>query len=165
MSMPELSRVSLTVNGEVFDREIDPRIHLGDFLRKELGLTGTHLGCEHGVCGACTVLVDGASARSCLMLAVQADGKSIETIEGVAGKGGELRPIQTALSRHHGLQCGFCTPGVVMTMIELGRDTAARPLSEADIRHAMSGNLCRCTGYQGIVDAALELFGARETTN
>jgi aerobic-type carbon monoxide dehydrogenase small subunit (CoxS/CutS family) len=152
-------KVAITINGRPFEGTVDSRIHLADFLRKELRLTGTHLGCEHGVCGACTVLVDGASVRSCLMLAVQADGRRIETIEGVASADGALHPIQSALSRHHGLQCGYCTPGVVMTMIELGRDAAGRALNEAEIRHAMSGNLCRCTGYQGIVDAALELFG------
>ena len=157
--MAESARLRATVNGEIVERDIDPRLHLGDFLRKELRLTGTHLGCEHGVCGACTVLVDGASVRSCLMLAVQADGKSIETIEGVASKGGALDPIQQALSRHHGLQCGFCTPGVVMTLIELRRESGGRRLDEAGIRRALSGNLCRCTGYQGMVAAALELFG------
>jgi aerobic-type carbon monoxide dehydrogenase small subunit (CoxS/CutS family) len=160
--MSDAIKISLTVNGVKYEREVDARIHLGDFLRKELQLTGTHLGCEHGVCGACTVLVDGVTARSCLMLAVQSDGKSIETIEGVATKDGALHPIQAALSRHHGLQCGFCTPGVVMTMIELGREHEGRALGEAEIRHAMSGNLCRCTGYQGMVYAALELFGAPE---
>jgi carbon-monoxide dehydrogenase small subunit len=152
--------IAVTVNGKLHERRVDSRIHLADFLRKELRLTGTHLGCEHGVCGACTVLVDGASVRSCLMLAVQADGRHVQTIEGVAAKGAPLHPIQDALSRHHGLQCGYCTPGVVMTMLELDSDRAGRALGEDEIRAALSGNLCRCTGYQGIVDAALELFGA-----
>ncbi|MBX9738509.1 MAG: (2Fe-2S)-binding protein [Beijerinckiaceae bacterium] len=151
--------ITLTVNGAEVRARVDARSNLADFLRHHLRLTGTHVGCEHGVCGACTVLVDGASARSCLMLAVQADGRRIETIEGVA-RDGELHPIQAALSRHHGLQCGYCTPGVVMTLIELERDRQGRVLGEDEIRAALSGNLCRCTGYQGMVDAALELWGA-----
>jgi carbon-monoxide dehydrogenase small subunit len=150
----------LTVNGVRHERVVDSRVNLADFLRHEIGLTGTHVGCEHGVCGACTVLIDGASARACLMLAVQANGKSVETIEGVAAADGTLHPVQAALTKHHGLQCGYCTPGVVMTLIELGRDSAGAALGEDDIRRALSGNLCRCTGYQGIVDAALELYGA-----
>ena len=154
-------RITVTVNGRVFETTIDSRIHLADFLRQELRLTGTHIGCEHGVCGACTVLVDGASVRSCLMLAVQADGRHVETIESVSGPDGALHPIQDALARHHGLQCGYCTPGVIMTLLELGRENAGGGLSEAEIREALSGNLCRCTGYQGIVDAALELLGER----
>jgi carbon-monoxide dehydrogenase small subunit len=157
--------ISITVNGKLHERSVDSRVHLADFLRKELRLTGTHLGCEHGVCGACTVLVDGASVRSCLMLAVQADGLHVQTIEGVAAKDAALHPIQDALSRHHGLQCGYCTPGVVMTLLELDRDRAGRALGEDEIRAALSGNLCRCTGYQGIVDAALELFGAEAASS
>lgn len=152
-------QIKLTVNGRAVEAIIDSRMNLADFLRRELKLTGTHMGCEHGVCGACTVLVDGASARSCLMLAVQANGRSVTTIEGVAD-GDKLHPIQEALSRHHGLQCGFCTPGVVMTMMEMQQDAQGRALSEDEIRAALSGNLCRCTGYQGIVDAALEIFGS-----
>lgn len=152
-------RISLTVNGKPVERTVEARVNLADFLRHDLGLTGTHVGCEHGVCGACTVLVNGVSARACLMLAVQADGKSIQTIEGVAQQDGTLDPIQAALSRHHGLQCGFCTPGVVMTMVEMRQERSARTLTEGDVRRALSGNLCRCTGYQGMVDAALELFG------
>jgi aerobic-type carbon monoxide dehydrogenase small subunit (CoxS/CutS family) len=152
--------VSITVYGQLHERRVDSRVHLADLLRKDLLLTGTHLGCEHGVCGACTVLVDGASVRSCLMLAVQADGRHVQTIEGVATKDEPLHPIQDALTRHHGLQCGYCTPGVVMTLLELDGDRAGRTLGEDEIRAALSGNLCRCTGYQGIVDAALELFGA-----
>jgi aerobic-type carbon monoxide dehydrogenase small subunit (CoxS/CutS family) len=154
-------RISLTVNGSKHERDVESRTHLADFLRHELSLTGTHIGCEHGVCGACTVLVDGLSARACLMLAVQADGRSIETIEGVAGRDGALHPIQAALSKHHGLQCGYCTPGVVMTLIELQREIGRKQLDETEIRRALSGNLCRCTGYQGIVDAALALFGSK----
>jgi aerobic-type carbon monoxide dehydrogenase small subunit (CoxS/CutS family) len=154
-------RVTLVVNGNPVDRMVDSRVHLADFLRRDLKLTGTHLGCEHGVCGACTILVDGASVRACLMLAVQADGRRIDTIESVAGEDGALHPIQEALTRRHGLQCGYCTPGVVMTLLELDRDRDGRSLSEPEIRAALSGNLCRCTGYQGIVDAALDLFGPK----
>jgi len=154
-------RVRLTVNRAEYERDVEPRIHLADFLRHELGLTGTHIGCEHGACGACTVLVDGASARACLMLVVQADGRSVETIEGVASADGKLHPIQAALAAHHGLQCGYCTPGVVMTLLELQRENEGTTLTEAEIRRALSGNLCRCTGYQGIVDAALAVLGGK----
>ncbi len=151
--------IKLTVNGKTIEATVEPRVHLADFLRKQLALTGTHLGCEHGVCGACTVLVNGATARACLMLAVQADGCAVETIESVASADGTLHPIQAALSRHHGLQCGYCTPGVVMTLLELQRESAGSALPEDKIRTALSGNLCRCTGYQGMVDAALEILG------
>jgi aerobic-type carbon monoxide dehydrogenase small subunit (CoxS/CutS family) len=150
--------IKLSVNGKSVEATVDSRVHLADFLRKDLALTGTHLGCEHGVCGACTVLVNGATARACLMLAVQADGCSVETIESVASSDGTLHPIQAALSRHHGLQCGYCTPGVVMTLLELQREAAGRAVGEDEIRAALSGNLCRCTGYQGMVDAALEIL-------
>jgi aerobic-type carbon monoxide dehydrogenase small subunit (CoxS/CutS family) len=150
--------IKLSVNGKSVEATVDSRVHLADFLRKELALTGTHIGCEHGVCGACTVLVNGATARACLMLAVQADGCSVETIESVAASDGTLHPIQAALSRHHGLQCGYCTPGVVMTLLELQREAAGRVVGEEEIRAALSGNLCRCTGYQGMVDAALEIL-------
>jgi len=150
--------IKLSVNGRMVEATVDSRVHLADFLRKDLALTGTHIGCEHGVCGACTVLVNGATARACLMLAVQADGCSVETIESVAASDGTLHPIQAALSRHHGLQCGYCTPGVVMTLLELQREAAGRVVGEEEIRAALSGNLCRCTGYQGMVDAALEIL-------
>jgi aerobic-type carbon monoxide dehydrogenase small subunit (CoxS/CutS family) len=150
--------IKFSVNGKSVETTVDSRMHLADFLRKELTLTGTHIGCEHGVCGACTVLVNGATARACLMLAVQADGCSVETIESVAASDGTLHPIQAALSRHHGLQCGYCTPGVVMTLLELQREAAGRVVGEDEIRAALSGNLCRCTGYQGMVDAALEVL-------
>jgi aerobic-type carbon monoxide dehydrogenase small subunit (CoxS/CutS family) len=154
--------ITITVNGKTHNRRaVDSRLHLADFLRQELSLTGTHIGCEHGVCGACTVLVDGASTRACLMLAVQADGRQVETIESVAAPDGTLHPIQAALSRRHGLQCGYCTPGVVMTLLELQRD--AGPISEAEIRRALSGNLCRCTGYQGMVEAALDVLPGAHT--
>lgn len=151
--------ISLTVNGTTIRQEVEDRTHLADFLRHTLGLTGTHVGCEHGVCGACTVLVNGRTARACLMLAVQADGSQVETVEGLAPRG-ELGPLQEALARHHGLQCGFCTPGVLMTLTEFLREAGDEPYTEDDIRRMLSGNLCRCTGYQGIVDAAVEALAA-----
>lgn len=147
-------RIAVTVNGTRHEREVSVRTTLGDFLRHDLHLTGTHLGCEHGVCGACTVLCDGRAIRACLMFAVQADGAEIVTIEGLSdGKGG-LHPLQDALVKHHGLQCGFCTPGMLTTLVEF-LDMNPSPSAE-DVRVAISGNLCRCTGYQGIVNAALE---------
>jgi aerobic-type carbon monoxide dehydrogenase small subunit (CoxS/CutS family) len=151
--------IALDINGRLVETTVDARINLADFLRHGLRLTGTHVGCEHGVCGACTVLVDGASVRSCLMLAVQANGRRVETVESLA-TGPELHPLQQALSRHHGLQCGYCTPGVLMTLIELSREVGGRQVSEAEVRTALSGNLCRCTGYQGMVRAALEVLNA-----
>jgi len=157
MSWGESRTITLKVNGVSYTREVEVRFHLADVLRHELGLTGTHVGCEHGVCGACTVLVNGRSARSCLMLAVQADGAEITTIEGIADIDGPyeggLHPLQEAFREFHGLQCGFCTPGMLTTLIELLRDNPDP--SEEEVRIAISGNLCRCTGYQGIVDAAL----------
>ena len=153
MKPPELRRVRVTVNGTLHERTIEPRLTLADFLRDELQLTGTHLGCEHGVCGACTVLVEGTTARSCLMLAVQANGKEVRTVEGLA-PAGELNPLQTAFWDKHGLQCGYCTPGVLMTLTELLAANAAP--TEAQVREVLSGHLCRCTGYQNIVAAALE---------
>jgi carbon-monoxide dehydrogenase small subunit len=152
--MTDTRRITLTVNGVRHEAEVESRITLADCLRHYLGLTGTHLGCEHGVCGACTVLVDGRSARSCLMLAVQADGAEISTVEGLAGPDGELNPLQQAFHDNHGLQCGFCTPGILMTLVEF-LESYPDP-SEAEVREALSGNLCRCTGYQGIVAAALD---------
>jgi carbon-monoxide dehydrogenase small subunit len=150
--MAERMQVSLTVNGKTIARDVPVRLTLADFLRHDLHLTGTHLGCEHGVCGACTVLVDGRTARACLMLAVQADGASVQTVEVIA-EDGALSPLQQAFVDHHGLQCGFCTPGVLATLSEL---LASNPdPDEGEIRAALSGNICRCTGYQGIVDAAL----------
>jgi len=145
--------VRVAVNGSRHERSVEPRLTLADFLRDELGLTGTHLGCEHGVCGACTVLVDGHSARACLMLAVQANGKEVRTVEGLAPSG-ELNVLQAAFWDKHGLQCGFCTPGVLMSLTELLAGNQSP--SEAEIRQALSGHLCRCTGYQNIVAAALE---------
>jgi carbon-monoxide dehydrogenase small subunit len=152
--MPALERIRVTVNGQTFDCEIEPRVHLGEFLRQVLGLTGTHIGCEHGVCGACTVIVDGVPVRSCLMFAGQANGASITTVEGLAKVDGTLHPLQEAFWNRHGLQCGFCTPGMMMTLVAfLGENPDA---AEDDIRDAISGNICRCTGYETIVDAALE---------
>jgi aerobic-type carbon monoxide dehydrogenase small subunit (CoxS/CutS family) len=150
--------VTFTLNGERREARVDPRIHLGDFLRHSLGLTGTHLGCEHGVCGACTLIVDGAPVRSCLMLAVQIDGTVVETVESL-GKPGALSPLQQAFATNHGLQCGFCTPGMLMTLEAYLRTTPAP--TEQDVRIAISGNICRCTGYDGIVQAALDTASAK----
>ena len=152
-------RITLTVNGRRCEAEVEDRMHLGDFLRRELRLTGTHLGCEHGACGACTVLVDGAAVRSCLMLAVQARGTDVTTVEGLAADG-KLSPLQQAFREHHALQCGFCTPGVLMSLTAWLRDNPAP--SERDVREALSGNICRCTGYQPIVAAALAAAGRKE---
>jgi len=152
--MTDKRTITLTVNGTRYEREVEVRFTLADFIRHELGLTGTHLGCEHGVCGACTILLDGLSARSCLMLAVQADGHEILTVEGIAPSADKLHPLQEAFRDNHGLQCGFCTPGILTTLIEFLRDNP-NP-TEREVRIAISGNLCRCTGYQGIVNAALD---------
>jgi aerobic carbon-monoxide dehydrogenase small subunit len=145
-------KISVTVNGTQYERDVEPRLLLSDFIRQELGLTGTHVGCEHGVCGACTILFDSEPARSCIMLAVQADGHDLRTIEGLATSSGELNPLQTAFRSAHGLQCGFCTPGFLMTLTAFLRDNP-NP-SEPEIRDALSANLCRCTGYHHIVEAA-----------
>lgn len=148
--------IVVTVNGERFERDVEPRLLLSDFLRHELRLTGTHVGCEHGVCGACTILVDDEAVRSCILLAVQADGCEITTVEGLAGGAAapgnlELHPIQAAFHEAHGLQCGFCTPGLLATLVPF---LAENPdPDETEIREAISGNLCRCTGYQNIVTA------------
>ena len=160
LGMVEMGAIAVTVNGVLRAAEVETRVHLADFLRHGLGLTGTHLGCEHGVCGACTVLVDGVSERSCLMLAVQCQGRRVETVEGLAAADGTLHALQAALGAHHGLQCGYCTPGVLMTLVELQRELGGRPATEAEIRDRLSGHLCRCTGYQGMVDAALQVLGA-----
>jgi carbon-monoxide dehydrogenase small subunit len=150
-------RIQVTVNGQTSSALVEARLTLSDFLRGEAGYTGVHVGCEHGVCGACTVIVDGKAVRSCLMLAVQADGSSITTVEGLASPDGTLHPVQQALRDEHGLQCGFCTPGVVMTLAALtGGDD--RPSADTLIG-ALSGHLCRCTGYQGIKRAARRLAG------
>jgi len=146
--------ITVSVNGAKHTKEVPVRITLADFIRYELGLTGTHLGCEHGVCGACTILLDGRSARSCLMLAVQADGHEVLTVEGIAPSSDKLHPLQEAFRDNHGLQCGFCTPGMLTTLLEFLRDNPDP--TEQEVRVAISGNLCRCTGYQGIVLAALD---------
>jgi 2-furoyl-CoA dehydrogenase 2Fe-2S iron sulfur subunit len=146
-------RIAVTINDRVYEGDVEPRTLLSDFIRHQARLTGTHVGCEHGVCGACTVQLDGEPVRSCLMLAVQANGRSFRTVEGLAGTAGELSALQRAFTEHHALQCGFCTSGFLMTADALLRE---RPdAGEAEIREAMAGNLCRCTGYEGIVAAVL----------
>jgi carbon-monoxide dehydrogenase small subunit len=143
--------VSMKVNGHVRTAAVEPRLTLADFLRERCHLTGTHIGCEHGVCGACTVMVDGVAMRSCLAFAVQVDGAEVTTVEGLAEPGGELTPVQAAFRECHGLQCGFCTPGFVMSVTAFLADNPAP--TDDEIRDALSGNLCRCTGYQGIIAA------------
>ena len=145
--------ITLTVNGARYTRRVESRTLLSDFLRHDLALAGTHVGCEHGVCGACTILLDGEPVRSCLMLAVQAKNREISTIEGLASKAGEYHPLQQAMHDHHGLQCGYCTPGILMTMSAFLVENSSP--SEDEVREALSGNLCRCTGYQNIVDAVM----------
>ncbi|MGA8614179.1 MAG: (2Fe-2S)-binding protein [Xanthobacteraceae bacterium] len=146
-------QITVTVNGTRYRRSVESRLLLSDFLRHDLLLAGTHVGCEHGVCGACTVIFDGAPVRSCLMLAVQADGRAIMTVEGLASDRKHLHPLQESMRDCHGLQCGYCTPGILMTM-KVFLDECPQP-SEAQVREALSGNLCRCTGYQHIVDAVM----------
>ena len=144
--------ITVSVNGEAHRRAVEPRLLLSDFIRQHLGLTGTHVGCEHGVCGACTVLLDGEAVRSCLVFAVQADGHAVTTVEGLAhGEGELLHPLQEAFRDAHALQCGFCTPGFLMTLVPFLRDHPSP--GEHEIREALSGNLCRCTGYENIVRA------------
>ena len=150
--------VRLTVNGTERQARVMPRLLLADLLREEFGLTGTHLGCEHGACGACTVLVDGEPVRSCLLFAVQADGCRVDTVEGLAGADGALHPLQEAFRARHALQCGFCTPGMLMTLTAYLREHSSP--TESDIRETLSGNLCRCTGYQNIVQAGLDAAAA-----
>lgn len=150
--MDATRRIRLTVNGTVYERTVAVRMTLADFLREELNLTGTHLGCEHGVCGACTILYNGAAARSCLLLAVQADGAAVMTVEGLAS-GEHLHPLQQAFQDHHALQCGFCTPGFLMTAYAFLQETP-HPSAD-DVREAIAGNLCRCTGYAPIVQAIM----------
>src|SRR6202451_789803 len=151
---PDLHDVAVCVNGTSHRRTVEARMLLSDFLRHELRLAGTHVGCEHGVCGACTVLLDRAPVRSCLMFAVQANGCELLTIEGLATASGDLDPLQQAMHEHHGLQCGYCTPGILMTMTAFLKENPSP--SEDEVREALSGNLCRCTGYAGIVKAALD---------
>ena len=152
--MPDTRKISVTINGRTYEQEVETRLLLADFLRNTLDLTGTHVGCEHGVCGACTVLVDGLSVRSCLMFAVQANGKSLTTIEGLAAADGTLSPLQESFRQHHGLQCGFCTPGMLITLTEHLRENPDP--TEAELRDLLTGNLCRCTGYQAIIESGLD---------
>jgi len=161
--MPRLSasgrhRITFALNGTTVSGDAEPRMLLSDFLRQVLGAIGTHVGCEHGVCGACTVQIDGAPARSCLTLAVQADGCEVRTVESLAGPDRELNPLQESFRAHHGLQCGYCTPGILMSLDILMREKPAA--SEAEIRDCLSGHLCRCTGYASIMKAAVAAFEA-----
>jgi carbon-monoxide dehydrogenase small subunit len=149
--MTQSVSITVAINEKEYTREVEPRLLLSDFLRHEIGLTGTHVGCEHGVCGACTIMFDGESMRSCLIFAVQTDGHKITTVEGLAKDKDDLHPLQQSFWEAHGLQCGYCTPGILMTMIPFLKENP-NP-TEDEIRHALSGNLCRCTGYQHIVDA------------
>jgi carbon-monoxide dehydrogenase small subunit len=165
----EKRRIRVSVNGTLHTGEVETRWLLSDFLRHTLHLTGTHVGCEHGVCGACTVIFNGAPIRSCLMLAVQADGGELLTVEGLAAPDGTLHPLQQAFRQYHGLQCGFCTPGFLLASYALLQDNPDPELSDEEIRKALSGNLCRCTGYQGIVAAVRHVLAqttssAREET-
>lgn len=156
--MTDTHAIRVTVNGRAYERSVPARLLLSDFLRDTLGLTGTHVGCEHGICGACTILLDGVSARACLLLAVQVDGATVETVEGL-GAAGRLSPLQQAFREHHALQCGFCTPGMLMTCEDLLRNHTME--SDEDIRTGLSGNLCRCTGYDHIVRAVRAAADAR----
>ena len=158
LSADQKHRVSFTLNGQAAEGLAEPRMLLVDFLRQEIGLTGTHVGCEHGVCGACTVQIDGRATRSCLIYAAQADGRVVETVEALAGRG-ELNDLQLAFRRHHALQCGFCTPGILMSLSQLIDEEPEA--DEARVREVLSGHLCRCTGYHGIVAAALDVLAAR----
>ena len=164
---PDEHKVQVTVNGRTWNEAVESRVTLADFLREQCGLTGTHLGCEHGVCGACTVLVDGEAVRGCLMFAVQADGCEVTTVEGIASPDGTLSPVQEALRDCHGLQCGFCTPGFVTTITALLADNPDP--SDEEIRVGLSGNVCRCTGYQGIIaavrSAAVTLRSSADTVS
>ncbi len=148
------ARVTLTVNGRRTSGEAESRMLLTDFLRHEIGLTGTHVGCEHGVCGCCTVLIDGVAARSCLTLAHAADGCSVETVESLAGPGTKLNPLQEAMRDHHALQCGFCTPGILMSFTDFLRRNPAPTVEE--VKEVLGGHICRCTGYQGLIDAVMD---------
>ena len=155
--MADLIPIAVTINGVSYTRAVEPRLLLSDFLRHKLGLTGTHVGCEHGSCGACTVLLDGEAVRSCILFTVQTNGRSVTTVEGL-GTDGNLHPLQEAFREKHALQCGYCTPGFLMTLVPFLQENP-QP-SEAQIRDTLSGNICRCTGYQNIVDAVLLAAGA-----
>ncbi len=155
------TRISLTLNGRKMSAETEPRTLLSDFLRHSLGATGTHVGCEHGVCGCCTVQIDGAAVRSCLTLAMQAEGREVTTVESLAGPGGKLNKLQQAFQNHHALQCGFCTPGILMSFTDfLARNP--KP-TEEELREVLSGHICRCTGYAGIMAALKEAAGLTDT--
>jgi aerobic-type carbon monoxide dehydrogenase small subunit (CoxS/CutS family) len=163
--MPAVAKpvsISIKVNGRMYRHGVEPRLLLSDFLRIELGLTGTHVGCEHGVCGACTILVNGESARSCLLLAAQLDGTEVTTVEGL-GTSATMHPVQKAFHEHHALQCGFCTPGMLMTAIDLLKKSPHA--SDEEIREGLSGNLCRCTGYENIVRAVRAVADALKNEN
>lgn len=165
-SADPMTDVKITVNGELVERRVSVRMLLSDFLRHELGLTGTHVGCEHGVCGACTVMIDGRAGRSCLTLAAQADGHDVRTIESLAGPDGALHPVQEAFQECHALQCGYCTPGMIMNVVSHLDGDGELDLSDEGIRDMLSGNLCRCTGYLNIIEAvrrAAELSGRAGT--
>ncbi len=154
------TRIRITLNGRAVSAEAEPRMLLSDFLRQSLGATGTHVGCEHGVCGCCTVMIDGTAVRSCLTLAIQAEGKEVRTVESLAGPDGVLNKLQQAFQNHHALQCGFCTPGILMSFTDyLAR--APKP-TEAELREVLSGHICRCTGYAGIVAALMEAAGVEK---
>jgi aerobic-type carbon monoxide dehydrogenase small subunit (CoxS/CutS family) len=155
--MSETCPISVTVNGTTYERSVEPRVHLADFLRHELGLTGTHVGCEQGVCGMCTVIVDGDAVKSCLMLTVQADGHDVQTVESLAD--GELHPLQRSFKENHGLQCGFCTPAFLMTATALA--DRERPANRQELREELSGVLCRCTGYEGVFRAVEQYFAQK----
>jgi carbon-monoxide dehydrogenase small subunit len=157
--MPDPVQISVTVNGRAYRRDVEPRVHLADFLRHDLGLTGTHIGCEQGVCGNCTVLVDGEAVKSCLMFAAQADGASVETVESLAD-GDQLHPLQQAFKETHALQCGYCTPGFLMMATAIAAD-GGRP-SRDELREQLAGVLCRCTGYQNILTAVEQYLDERE---
>jgi carbon-monoxide dehydrogenase small subunit len=158
--MSDKHSINVTINDEDYTSDVEARMLLSDFIRHEIGLTGTHVGCEHGVCGACTVILNGRSVRSCLMLAVQAHGQQLNTVEGMSVSENDLHPLQEAFREAHGLQCGFCTPGILMSLIPFLEDNPCP--SEEEIRSAISGNLCRCTGYQNIV-AAVKLYVERDS--
>ncbi len=159
--MKDSRKIQVEINGVIFERLIETRMTLSDFIRHECGLTGTHVGCEHGVCGACTIHLNGQAIRSCIMYAVQAHGQKVTTVEGLSQPDGTLHPLQQAFKNQNGLQCGFCTPGMLMTCTAYLEEKSDP--TEQEIREVISGNICRCTGYQGIVNAALEIANNKST--
>jgi carbon-monoxide dehydrogenase small subunit len=159
--MKDSRKIQIEINGVIFERMIETRMTLSDFIRHECGLTGTHVGCEHGVCGACTIHLNGQAIRSCIMYAVQANGQKVTTVEGLSQPDGSLHPLQQAFKNQNGLQCGFCTPGMLMTCTAYLEEKSAP--TEREIREVISGNICRCTGYQGIVNATLEVANNKST--